>query len=114
MAPWFQSEVSFQLVTTTLLDILSPYVVQKDYLIQTYIGGFNPPRAPAPPTPWQAWNLPEFPLEAPWHLGYATLHSPGLYLRIGHAACSLLLAVLGGAIIRHLHGTRSGPGAAGR
>jgi hypothetical protein len=114
LAPWFQSEVSFQLVTTTLLDLLAPYIVQKEYLLRTYIGAFNPPRAPTPPTPWQTWNLPEFPRETPWHLGYATLHSPGLYLRIGHAACCLLLAVLGGEIIRYLSLTRSEPAARGR
>jgi hypothetical protein len=114
MAPWFQSEVSFQLITTAGLDILSPYIVQKEYLLHAYIGGLNPPRAPTPPTPWQAWNLPEFPQETPWHLGYATLHSPGLYLRIGHAACCLLIACCGGEIIRYLHATRSESRAAER
>jgi hypothetical protein len=114
MAPWFQSEVSFQLATTTLLDILAPHIVQKEYLLRSYIGSFNPPSGPTPPTPWQAWNLPEFPQETTWHLGYATLHSPGLYLRIGHAACCLLIAVFGGETIRYLHATRSAPGAAER
>jgi hypothetical protein len=109
LAPWFQSEMGFQLVTTTFLDVLSPYIVQKEYLLQTYIGAFNPPAAPGVPTPWQVWNLPEFPQERAWHLGYVTLHSPGLYLRIGHEVFCLLVAFLGGEVIRYLHARRSEP-----
>ena len=31
-APWFQTEMGFQLLTTTILDLMAPYVVQKEYL----------------------------------------------------------------------------------
>jgi hypothetical protein len=37
------------------------------------------------PTPLWA-NVPDFPPKNPWHrVGYVTLISPGLYLRIGHS-----------------------------
>ncbi len=45
MGPWFQLETGFQLVTTTILDLMAPYIVQQDYLLRTYIGQFNPPSA---------------------------------------------------------------------
>jgi hypothetical protein len=47
-------------------------------------------------------------------MGYAMLHSPFLYLRIGHAAFCLLAAFLGGEAARYLHASRSQPGAADR
>jgi hypothetical protein len=107
LAPWFQTEIGFQLATTTILDVLAPSIVQQDYLLRSYVGGFNPPSAPVEPTPWQSWNLPEFPSEKPWRLsGYATLHCPGLYLRIGHAVLCLLNALVGGEIVRSFGAAR--------
>ena len=115
LAPWLQSETGFQLVTTAILDLLAPHIVQKEYLIGSYITGFNPPFAPVQPTPWQVWNLPEFPPANPWHkAGYVTLLSPGLYLRIGHGVFCLLIAFVGGEIIRSLATPRSQPTAAER
>jgi hypothetical protein len=106
LAPWLQGEFGFQLVTTTVLDLLAPYIVQKEYLLRTYIGSFNPPTDPAPPSPWQTWNLPEFPPDNPWRrLGYVTLSCPGLYLRIGHAVFCMLVAFVGGEITRYLAAT---------
>ena len=107
MAPWFQSEFGFQLATTTALDLVAPFIVQKEYLIRSYMVGFNPPFTPGEPTPWQVWNLPELPPENPWHkVGYVTLHSPGLYLRIGHATLCLVIASVAGEIVRSLAGSR--------
>jgi hypothetical protein len=115
MAPWFQSEFGFQLATTTLLDLLAPLIVQKEYLIRSYMLGFNPPFSPAEPTPWQVWNLPELPPDNPWQkAGYVTLHSPGLYLRIGHAVFSLVIALLAGEIVRYWAALRSEPTAQAR
>ena len=106
LAPWLQGEAGFQLVTTTVLDLMAPRIVQTDYLVRSYIGGFNPQYAPAQPTPWQVWNLPEFPPDNPWHrVGYVTLISPGLYLRIGHAFFCVLIAFVGGGIVRYLAAT---------
>jgi hypothetical protein len=97
MGPWFQNEIGFQLFTTTVLDLLSPYIVQKESLLRVYVGSFNPPASPTLPTPWQIWNLPEFPPENPWRtVGYVTLLSPGLYLRIGHAIFCMLIGFCGG------------------
>ena len=56
---------------------------------------------------WQVWNLPDFPQAHSWRQGYATLHSPLLYLRIGHAAFCLLAAFAGGEAARYLHARRS-------
>ncbi len=110
LAPWFQTEVGFQLLTTTILDVMAPYVVQKEYLLRTYIGAFNPPSAPVQPTPWQAWNLPEFPPANPWRMvGYVPLLCPGLYLRIGHAVFCVVVGFLGGEAVRFLAAARSGP-----
>jgi hypothetical protein len=101
LVPWFQTEMGFQLITTTILDVIAPYIVQKEYLLRTYLGAFNPPSDPVHPTPWQAWNLPEFPPENPWRMvGYVPLFCPGLYLRIGHEVCCVLVAFLGGQIVR--------------
>jgi len=110
LAPWFQTELGFQLVTTTILDLMAPYVVEKDYLLKTYVGAFNPPSAPLQPTPWQAWNLPEFPTGNPWRMvGYVPLHCPALYLRIGHAVFCVVVAFLGGEAVRFLASSRSRP-----
>jgi hypothetical protein len=110
MAPWFQSEFGFQLATTTILDLMAPWIVQDDYLVRSYMVGFKPPFSPGEPTPWQVWNLPELPPDNPWHkAGYVTLHSPGLYLRIGHAVFCLVIALLAGEIIRHLAAPGSRP-----
>jgi hypothetical protein len=114
LGPWFDREIGYQLLTTTILDILSPHIVQNEYLLQGYIAGFNPPSAPGLPTPWQAWNLPDFRQSDTWSVGYTTLHSPWLYLRIGHAGCCLLLAYLGGEIARYVHAARSEPQAVER
>jgi len=115
MAPWFQVEIGFQLFTTTLLEFLAPYIVQKESLLRTYLGSFNPPAAPTPPTPWQIWNLPEFPPDNPWRMvGYVRLLSPGLYLRIGHAIFCMLIAFLGGEVVRYLAATRPQPDATER
>jgi hypothetical protein len=110
LGPWFQTELGFQLATTTLLDLLAPYIVKKDALLRNYVGSFNPPSGPIAPTPWQHWNLPEFPPEHPWRIvGYATLLCPGLYLRIGHAIFCMLIAFLGGEAVRHFAANRAQP-----
>jgi hypothetical protein len=110
LAPWFQSEFGFQLATTTVLDLLAPLIVQKEYMVRSYVLGFNPPFAPGEPTPWQVWNLPELPPENPWHkAGYVTLHSPGLYLRIGHAVLCVVVAAVAGEIVRGLAASRQEP-----
>jgi hypothetical protein len=115
LAPWMQGEAGFQLVTTTILDLMAPHIVQTDYLVRSYIGGFNPQYALGQPTPWQVWNLPEFPPENPWHrVGYVTLTSPGLYLRIGHAYFCVLIAFVGGWIVRYLAATGRQPAATER
>ncbi len=115
LAPWFQTEFGFQLVTTTLLDLLAPYIVRQDYLLRNYVGSFNPPSAPVAPTPWQLWNLPEFPPEHPWRMvGYAPLLCPGLYLRIGHEIFCMLIAFFGGETVRYLAAKGSQPALPGR
>jgi hypothetical protein len=113
LAPWLQGEGGFQLVTTTVLDLMAPRLVLKDDLLRTYGAGFNPQYAPVQPTPWQTWNLPEFPPANSWHrVGYVTLVSPGLYLRIGYAFFCVLTASAGGWVVRYLAATRPQPGAA--
>ena len=107
MAPWFQTETSFQLVTTTILDLMAPYIVERENLIRTYIGGFNPPSDPIRPTPWQLWNLPVLAGERVWRTGYVSLHGPVLYFRIGHGVCCLVIAFLGGEAVRYLAAVRS-------
>ncbi|MGP0066450.1 MAG: hypothetical protein ACLQGP_23040 [Isosphaeraceae bacterium] len=114
LAPWIHAETGYQLLSTTILDVGSPYIIDNRYLVQSYVRGFNPPSAPESPTPWQVWNLPDFPQEANYRQGYATLHCPWLYLRIGHAAFCLLAAFLGGEAARYLYARRSRPGAADR
>jgi hypothetical protein len=111
LAPWFHTEMGFQLFSTTILDVLAPHIVQKEYLLRNYVGSFNPPFNPGVPSPWQHWNLPEFPPENPWRIvGYVTLISPGLYLRIGHAVFCMLIAIFGGTVVRRLAATRSQAG----
>jgi hypothetical protein len=115
LVPWFQTEVGTQLATTTLLDVLAPRIVQTDYLLQSYWNGFNPQYAPAELTAWQAWNVPEFLPEKPWRMvGYATLHCPGLFLRIGHAVFCVVIAFLGGEAVRYLASKCPQPAAAER
>jgi hypothetical protein len=106
LGPWLQGEGGFQFVTTMILDLMAPHLVQKDALLRSYGAGFNPQYAPVEPTQWQVWNLPEFPPDNPWRrVGYVTLRSPGLYLRIGHAFFCMLIAFLGGMIVRYLAAT---------
>jgi hypothetical protein len=115
LAPWFQREMGFQLLTTTLLDMSAPAIVQKEYLLRSYMGAFNPPSDPGSRTPWHAWNLPEFPPENPWRMvGYVPLHSPGLYLRIGHAVFCIVVAFLGGEVVRFIAASSSESGRAER
>ena len=107
LAPWFERDGGFQFVTTTMLDVMAPHIVQEDYLVRSYVSGFRPQYGPPPQlTPWQVWNLPDFPPDKPWHkVGYVTLISPGIYLRIGQAFCCVLVAFLGGGIVRYLAAT---------
>ena len=114
LGPWIAPEASHQLLTTTALDIVAPHIIQQDYLIRSYMAGFNPPSAPQAPTPWQIWNLPDFSQGERWHMGYATLQCPLLYLRIGHAAFCLLIAFFGGETARYLYVTRLERGAPNR
>jgi hypothetical protein len=114
MGPWFQFETGFQLVTTTILDLMAPYIVQQDYLLHTYIGQFNPPSAPTPPTPWQLWNLPDFSNGRVWRMGYVTVQSPPLYFRAGHGVFSIVVALIGGEAVRCLAAMRSQPATAER
>jgi len=107
LAPWIHQETSHQLLTTTILDVGSPYMVDKSFLVRSYLRGFNPQGTSEAPTPWQVWNLPDFPQVDSWRQGYATLHSPLLYLRIGHAAFCLLAAFAGGEVARYLYARRS-------
>jgi hypothetical protein len=114
LAPGIDRETSPQLLTTTILDVGSPYIIEKSYLVKAYIKYFDAPSAPETPTPWQAWNLPEIMQAETWRLGYATLHCPSFYLRIGHAAFCLLAAYFGGEVARYLYARRPAPGAANR
>jgi hypothetical protein len=114
LAPWIHQETDYQLLTTTMLDVGSSYIVDNKYLVQTYIGGFNPPDGSGTPAPWQVWNLPDFTQGQSRRIGYAVLHSPFLYLRIGHSAFCLLMALVGGETARYLHARRSQPGASER
>jgi hypothetical protein len=103
LAPWVDKEASHQLLSTTILDIASPYIVDNRYLARTYMQSINPPSSPAEPTAWQAWNLPDFQATDSWRIGYVKLHSPFLFLRIGHAVFCLLGAVVGGELARYLY-----------
>lgn len=105
LAPWVDERASHQLLSTALLDMASPYLIKNDYLIQSYTYMMNPPSPPDAPTLWQVWNLPDFQTAANknWISGYATLHSPFLYLRIGHAVFCLLCGITGGEVARFLY-----------
>jgi hypothetical protein len=105
LAPWVDERASHQLLTTTILDVASPYFVDNTYLINSYKAFVNPPRPPDRPTPWQVWNLPDLKTSAneEWRMGYVTLHCPFEYLRIGHGLFCLLLGIAGGEIARFLY-----------
>jgi MFS family permease len=104
LAPWFDEKTSHQLVTTTMLDLAAPYLVDNAYLLNAHFLTMNPPSPPDAPTSWQQWNLPDFRTSGneKWAVGYVTLHSPFLYLRIGHALFCLLAAIAGGEVSRYL------------
>jgi hypothetical protein len=92
LAPWMQGEPGFQLATTTILDLMSPHIVQKNVFLSR-------------PTLWQVWNTPEVPPANPQFVGYVTLISPRVYLRIGHAFFCMLIAFVGGGVVRYLAAT---------
>jgi hypothetical protein len=101
LTPWLEDQASYRLLTTTVLDLISSSVVDKSYLARTYIPAFQPPSTPGTPTPWQVWNLSE-PDATRWRHGYAELHAPFLYFRVGHAAFCVLIAMAGGELTRYL------------
>ncbi len=69
LSPIVSEQTYHQLVTTTVLDLAAPYIVNNQYLLRTYMLAINPPSAPESPTPWQVWNLPD--IHNPAHdLGY--------------------------------------------
>lgn len=105
LAPWIEEQASYRLATTTVLDLVSPHVLDMNYLERIYARTIQPPSWPTRPTPWQTWNLSEYPLSPNWRHGYAELHAPFLYFRVGHSAFCLILAMLGGELTRYL-GTR--------
>ncbi|MHB1557176.1 MAG: hypothetical protein ACYC61_06835 [Isosphaeraceae bacterium] len=105
LAPWIEEQTSYRLATTTVLDVISPGVVDNHYLERIYIRSFTSPAPTTPPTPWQVWNLAE-PHAATWRHGYATLHAPFLFFRIGHSAFCLIFAMLAGELTRYI-GTRN-------
>jgi hypothetical protein len=100
LAPWMQGEAGFQLATTTILDLMSPHIVQKIVPVET--------------TPWQVWNMPDDPPANSYSVGYVTLISPELYLHIGHAFFCILIALLGGVMVRYLAATCQEPAATER
>jgi hypothetical protein len=97
LAPWMEGEAGFQLATTTILDLMSPHIVQKI--------------APVEPPPWQVWNIPDDSPASSRSVRYVTLISPELYLHIGHAFFCILIALLGGVIVRYLAATCQEPAA---
>lgn len=105
LAPWVEEQASYRLATTTVLDIISPSLIDTKYLARIYMQTMQPPTAPTRPTPWQVWNLTEYPVSSVWRHGYAELHAPLLYFRVGHSAFCLILAMLAGELTRYL-GTR--------
>jgi hypothetical protein len=109
LAPWVDKEASHQLFSTTLLDLASPYIINNQYMLVNYKNAFAPPEAPEAPTPWQVWNLPNFQAPGSWGMGYVRLHCPFLYLRIGHCAFCLLIAIAGGELARFLSVTKVDP-----
>ena len=109
LAPWIDERTSHQLLTTTILDLVSPYVVKNEYMLTSYKVMAMTPAVPDEPTLWQVWNLPDFRTTAnrKWTIGYVTLHSPFVYLRIGHAAFCLVFGFVGGEVARFLFLGRS-------
>jgi hypothetical protein len=101
LAPVVDRLASHQLVTTTLLDLAASQFVDNAYLLSTQNVATQ---SPARPTPWQDWNLPDFQVSgnSSWVVGYVSLHSPFLYLRIGHAVCCVLAAGAGAEFARYL------------
>lgn len=106
LAPWVEEQTSYRLATTAVLDIISPSVLDTKYLARIYMQTMQPPSSPTRPTPWQVWNLTEYPMAPVWWHGYAELHAPLLYFRVGHSAFCLILAMLGGEVTRYI-GTRN-------
>ncbi len=106
LAPWIEEQTGYRLATTTVLDVISPNVLDTKYLARIYIQTMQPPSSPTRPTPWQVWNLTEYPMAPVWRHGYAELHAPLLYFRVGHSAFCLILAMLGGELTRYI-GTRN-------
>jgi hypothetical protein len=105
LLPWFETQTGFQLVTTMLLDLSAPHIISQDDLVRSCAATFEP-GAGSVPSVWQVWNLPEFPPRDPWYMGYAKLHCPGIYLRIGHAVFCIVVAILGGIVVSHLAAAR--------
>lgn len=111
LAPWVDERASHQLLTTCLLDLASTQIIDNRQMAESYKLAMNPPRSPEVPTPWQVWNLPEFLTHGNgnWINGYVTLHSPFLYLRIGHSLFCLLMAFAGGELARYHYLRRPSP-----
>ena len=102
LAPWIHEHTGHQLVTTAILDMASPLLIDNTYMLRSYMVTINPPAPPKNPTPWQVWNLPDFRTSSNenWTRGYVTLHSPALYLQIGHALFCVLAGIVGGEVAR--------------
>lgn len=111
LGPWVGDESFHHFITTTILDIAAPTIVDNRYLIPSYMMAMNPPTAPVDPTSWQVWNLPDFRTSTnrAWTIGYVTLHSPPLYLRIGHGLFTLIAGLIGGELSRFLYLRRPSP-----
>ncbi len=107
LTPWVEEQASYRLLTTAVLDLMAPGIVDRDYLAKTYMRVFQPPSSPVAPSPWQVWNLTE-PEAQTWRQGYVVLHAPFLYFRIGHSAFCLLIAMAGGELTRYLGGAKAG------
>jgi hypothetical protein len=114
LSPWSPREAGFQLATTTILDLMSPHIVPKNFPPSKLYRGFNPQIAPFEPTPWQVWNMPDDPPANRYSVGYVSITSPELYLRIGHAFFCMLIAFLGGGIVRYQAATCEEPPATER
>lgn len=105
LAPWIDERTSYQLATTAILDLASPYIVKNQYMIESFKAlSASPVPSPLGPT-WQNWNLPDFRTNGnlSWTIGYVALHSPFLYFRIGHALFCLLAGIAGGEFARYLY-----------
>ena len=111
LAPWVGDEAGHHLITTAVLDLAAPHIIENRYLIPAYIMTMNPPAPPVDPSAWQVWNLPDFRTSSnrTWSVGYVTLHSPPLYLRIGHGLFTLIAGLIGGEVARFLHLKRPSP-----